>query len=40
MCDPEKAHNLLIFAGKYGLIPKSIYKDPVILVSLYFVKYN
>lgn len=30
-CDPEKAHNLLIFSGKYGLIPKSFYKDPPIL---------
>jgi len=35
-CDPEKAHNLLIFSGKYGLIPKSFYKDPPILVSLTF----
>lgn len=32
MCDPEKSHNILIFAGKYNLIPKSFYKDPPILV--------
>lgn len=32
MCDPEKAHNLLLFAGKYGFIPKSMYNDPPILV--------
>lgn len=38
MCDPEKAHSLLIFSGKYGLIPKSIYNDPPILVSLYFIR--
>ncbi|XP_025206354.1 dihydroorotate dehydrogenase (quinone), mitochondrial-like [Melanaphis sacchari] len=30
--DPEKAHNLLIFSGKYGLIPKSFYKDQPTLV--------
>ncbi|XP_022174457.1 dihydroorotate dehydrogenase (quinone), mitochondrial [Myzus persicae] len=30
-CDPESAHNLLIFTGKYGLIPKSFYTDPPIL---------
>ncbi|KAL4089048.1 hypothetical protein QTP88_024126 [Uroleucon formosanum] len=30
-CDPEKAHDFLIFSGKYGLIPKSFYKDPPIL---------
>lgn len=40
MCDPEKAHSLLIFSGKYGLIPKSIYNDPPILVSLYFIRLN
>lgn len=33
MCDPEKAHYFLIFAGKYGLIPRSFYKDPLILVN-------
>ncbi|XP_060872757.1 dihydroorotate dehydrogenase (quinone), mitochondrial [Metopolophium dirhodum] len=30
-CDPETAHDLLTFSGKYGLIPKSFYKDPPIL---------
>ncbi|XP_015368075.1 PREDICTED: dihydroorotate dehydrogenase (quinone), mitochondrial [Diuraphis noxia] len=30
-CDPEKAHSLLIFSGKYGLIPKSSFKDPSML---------
>jgi len=35
-CDPETAHDLLTFSGKYGLIPKSFYKDPPILVSLTF----
>lgn len=37
MCDPEKAHYTLIFAGKYGLIPKSLYIDPPILVSFNWV---
>ncbi|XP_025406160.1 dihydroorotate dehydrogenase (quinone), mitochondrial [Sipha flava] len=31
MCDPEKAHNLLLLAGKYGFIPKSMYNDPPLL---------
>lgn len=36
MCDPEKSHSILIFAGKYGFIPKSLYKDPPILVSVHY----
>lgn len=36
ICDPEKAHSLLIFTGKYGFIPKSTYKDPPILVGYNF----
>lgn len=30
--DPEKSHELAIFASKYRLIPKSKYEDPNILV--------
>lgn len=40
MCDPEKAHSILTFTGKYGLIPKSYYKDPPILVSSIFSDLN
>lgn len=34
MYDPEKSHSILIFAGKYGFIPKSFYKDTPILVKV------
>ncbi|VVC28113.1 Hypothetical protein CINCED_3A003036 [Cinara cedri] len=41
MCDPEQAHSLLIFSGKYGLIPKSIYKDPPMLkTKLWDISFN
>lgn len=38
--DPERAHELAIFASKYRLIPKSHYDDPDSLVrNIYFIKF-
>ncbi|KRT78863.1 hypothetical protein AMK59_7983 [Oryctes borbonicus] len=36
LLDPEKAHRLAIFVGKYRLLPKSSYSDPNILKTKLF----